>query len=130
MKRMRVQMRGRHDTLDTQQQQPLPVGDCGCAGGLAVYFGGGGFVKKSEVFRAAMPQLATSDDGGPGEWGCCDAILVTTLFNPHIAYGFFKRLFADPKNNPLFWWGDVEEGYTARIIALELAALIAEEEGD
>lgn len=50
MKRMRVQMRGRHDTLDTQQQQPLSVGDCGCTGDSFIYSSGGGFVSEPTNF--------------------------------------------------------------------------------
>jgi hypothetical protein len=90
-------------------------------------------VKSSVVLRKAQEFLAVSEQQyifNKKAAGCCTAIGLAGGWKlGGIAKARLNNLF-NPKSQGGYWWGDFEEGYTARIIALELAALIAEEEGD
>ena len=88
-------------------------------------------MKKSLAYRKAMNYLAENQAAYKDDYnlqcGCCAAIAGAWPASS-VPLNNFRWLFAD-RGYQIYWWGGIEEGYTARIIALELAALIAEEEG-
>ena len=84
----------------------------------------------AKVFRKAQGKLFIPDVGRSGPFtGCCDAIY--PHLGPSEAKAFFSGLFRPHFDEQYmgFWWDYPAnpESQTARIIALELAALIAEE---
>lgn len=90
---------------------------------------------KAAVFTAAIPRLAVSEDDfwklvkkpHRGHHGCCAAI-ATGDYLHHVEQRTFAQLFKNEENSFVFWWGHITpENQTARIIALQLAALLVAE---
>lgn len=77
-----------------------------------------------QQFRGAAVWLKTHPDAA----GCCYALKKQA--NKLKAVSLFRRLFRpDGKGDFHYWWGCPPEDHLARLIALDLAALIADEEG-
>ena len=96
-------------------------------------------MKNSEIYRAAMPLIRTPDFGD-GRWhGMCDAICIGV--NAGYPDPILKILFCNDKEfektgayfyptlYSIYSTSKRKQGYTSRIIFLELAALMWEEAG-
>ena len=87
----------------------------------------------AKVFRRAKAVVHPAGDNCAKPYctiGCCGAISWAAKWGGSAEKTFFKSLFDPSGARATYWWAqncDDKEGYTARIIALELAALIAEE---